>query len=100
MYKAVWRAIISTAKSTECQNHSAAIFHFLVPDASIPREMKKPFTWQKREPLRIGPVEKVTIGYIMNHSALNMSLWISSIIRLSLVSTLVHGIGEIPLTRA
>jgi hypothetical protein len=56
-------------------------FIFL-PDASIPREMKKPLTWQKREPRRMGPLEKVTIGYNMNQSALNMSLWISNMMRL------------------
>ena len=62
-------------------------FIFL-PDASIPREMKKPLAWQKREPRRMGPLEKVTIGYSMNQSALNMSLWISNMMRLQGVSIL------------
>jgi hypothetical protein len=48
--------------------------HLFVPEASIPREIKKPLTWQKSEPVGIGPCAKVTIGYIMNQSALNMSL--------------------------
>ena len=43
-------------------------------------------TWQNVELFETGPLAKVTIGYIMNQSALNMSLWISNMIILLHIS--------------
>lgn len=53
-----------------------------LPEASMPIARKKPLTWQKVEWLDGLPLVNVTIGYTINHSALNMSLWMSNIIRL------------------
>lgn len=58
-----------------------------VPEASMPSAIMKPLSWQKAEPSATGPLTKTTMGYIRNHSALNMSLWINNMTRLPHVST-------------